>query len=341
MKTSSLRSFAVTVAIAISFIACTATQQASLIPASTTRQSARPAAQQARDSKAHVVPLGDVVVWKPCTHKGDSCECGYSNGESKPGVYACLHASSPNFGIATSRQLAPANGNLLYGGFGKTVVVFKGTKQVATLTGLTGEPIGLAVDRVGNVWATDSPAATISEFAKGATKPTATYTDANLTSASYLAVDPAGGVYVEGQAADGIEVDVLAAGSSTFAPISQPGKVGLTAGGLAVQSRGTTTYVWINDEGTASTTAAISRYVLKGSSLYLKGSFGYNGVNGAIWADPSGESGAHVWAVNNVPYGSGFNTSAIEYAMPGGKIIAATIPTTMSVQAVGVAGTMK
>jgi hypothetical protein len=229
----------------------------------------------------------------------------------------------------------------VYGGFGKTVVMFERTKKVATLTGLTGEPIGLAVDRAGNVWATNSPSTTISEFAKGSTKPTATYTDANLTSASYLAVDPAGGVYVEGQAADGIEVDVLAAGSSAFAPISQPGKVGLTAGGLAVQSRGATTYVWINDQGTASKTAAISRYILKGGSLYLKGSFGYSGVNGAIWADPAGEQVTRVWAVNSVSYGSEFNTSAIEYAMPSGKIIAATPPATMSTQAVGVAGTIK
>jgi hypothetical protein len=335
-----LRCFAVIVACATSFVACTGTRTSPL-PAGAIAESVHPAAQQAGYRMRHAAPLGDVVVWKPCTHNGDSCECGYSNGESKPGVYACVHAAGLSFGIAISRRLALADGNLLYGGFGKTVVVFKGTKKVATLTGLTGEPIGLAVDRAGSVWATNSPSYTISEFAKGATKPTATYADANLTSASYLAVDATGDVYVEGQAAEGIEVDVLPAGGSTFTPISQPGKVGLTAGGLAVQSSSRATHMWINDQGTASKAAAISRYLLKGGSLYLQGSFGYGGVNGAIWADPAGASIARVWAVNNVPYGSGFNTSAIEYAMPSGKIVAATPPTTMSAQAVGVAGTMK
>jgi hypothetical protein len=212
---------------------------------------------------------------------------------------------------------------------------------VATLTGLTGQPIGLAVDRFGNVWATNSPSSAISEFAKGATQPTATYTDSNLTSASYLAVDAAGDIYVEGQAAEGIEVDVLPVGGTTFTPISQPGKVGLTAGGLAIQSAGKTIYVWINDQGSATLPAAVSRYILKGSSLYLKGSFGYAGVNGAIWADPAGLHTSRVWAANNVAYGSGYMTSAVEYAMPGGKIITATAPTEMATQDVGIAGSLK
>jgi len=274
-----------------------------------------------------------------CIVKGDHCDCMYETVSSPPTIVIafCIAGNADSIlGIAT-------RGEFTYAGYGNSVAVFRGKKQVAvaTLTGLTGQPIGLALDHLGNVWATNSPSATIGEFAKGATKPTATYTDSNLTSANYLAVDAAGDVYVEGRAADGIEVDVLPVGGTTFTPISQPGKLGLTAGGLAIQSTGKTIYLWVNDQGASSSPAAISRYILKGSSLYLKGSFGYSGVNGAIWADPAGLRTSRVWAANNVAYGSGYMTSAIEYAMPGGKIITATTPTEMSSQGVGIAGTTR
>lgn len=334
------RNMAVTCALAAVLVGCSGTQRNALLPSSAIAQGAIsksecPLAQNVRSGKPQVIPLyEDEVVWKSCIHNGDRCECGYAPGDKEPGVYRCESGTAVPLGIATGS-------NLLYGGFGNTIVVFNHARKVALLKGLTGEPIGLAVDYRGNVWAGDSPSDTISEFAKGATKPTATYTDSNLTSVNYLAVDASGDVYVEGQAAYSIEVDVLPVGGATFTPISQRGKVGLTPGGLAVQSTGKTTYVWINDQGTPSSPAAISRYVLKGSALYLEGSFTYSGTNGAIWADPAGKNINRIWAVNNVPYGSGFNSSAVEYAMPGGKVIRATVPTNSSTEAVGIAGSFQ
>lgn len=191
------------------------------------------------------------------------------------------------------------------------------------------------------MWATNSPSATISEFAVGATKPTASYTDSNLTSASYLAVDAMGNVYVEGQAAYSIEVDVLPVGDATFKVVASPGQVGLTAGGLTVQNAGRKTYLWINDQGAASSPAAISRYVLRGSSLDFDGSFNYSGIDGAIWADPAGKHISHVFAINNVVVGSEYASSAVEYAMPGGKIINATPASTGATEALGIAGSFR
>jgi hypothetical protein len=328
MKILSFPATAVGAALVASFVGCGGAQPAALPARSQSASVAQPLARPC--------PGVDNCIIVSCVYKGDHCpECMYTTSVTPPELviaFCVSHISA--LGIATGGKFA-------YGGYGNSVAVIRGKKEVAKLTGLTGQPIGLAVDHLGNVWATNAPSSTISEFANGATKPTATYTDSNLTSASYLAVDAAGDVYVEGQAADGIEVDVLPVGGTTFAPISQPGRIGLTAGGLAVQRARTTTYVWINDQGTSSSPAAISRYILKGSSLYLQGSFGYSGVNGAIWADPAGKHTSRVWAVNNVAYGSGYMTSAIEYTMPGGKIVTATAPTTSSTEAVGIAGAVK
>jgi len=336
MKISRSGNFAVVLALTTSFVACTGAQRASLLPPAMIVQSACHAPAQAGSRNSHVQPDIDEIVWKPCIHNGDHCTCAYNMSNKPPSldVYACEGGSYAAFGLAATPKL-------MYAGFNSSVLVFAGKKRVATLEGLTGDPVGLAVDHFGNVWATNSPSATISEFGGGATKPTATYTDSNLTSASYLAVDAAGDVYVEGQAAYSIEVDVLPAGGTTFTPIGEPGKVGLTAGGLAVQNAGTKAYLWINDQGTAGSPAAISRYFSKGRSLSLTGSFKYSGVDEAIWADPAGKHLSRVFAINNVADGSEYASSAVEYAMPGGKIVNATAASISSTEAVGIAGAYK
>jgi hypothetical protein len=335
MKSSSRAFIAALWLIAI-LPACSAAQRTSLLPAAVIAQPACHSALQATFNESRVVPADSVIVWKSCTYKGDNCDCAYNMSNHPPtlDVYACEAGYGDESGIATA-------GPLMYAGHGKTVVIFKGKRQVGSLKGLTGEPIGLVVDVFGNVWATNSPSATISEFAKGATEPTATYTDSNLTSASYLAVDAAGDVYVEGQADYDIEVDVLPVKSTSFTRIAQPGSVGLTPGGLAVQNAGKKLFVWINDQGTASNPAAISKYSLKGGALFSKGSFQYSGVNGAIWADPAGRNLSRVFAVNNVVDGSEYATSAVEYAMPSGKIVNATAASTSADEAVGIAGAFK
>jgi hypothetical protein len=345
MNISILRAFVAALAFAGFLPACSGAQRTSLLPPSVVTQITQPAcriAAEAGSRTSQVLPNandGGVVV-KSCTYKGDECECTYDT-HNNPWILvivACIASAMPADGVA-------AKGNLVYASYGKgsgsIVAVLRNGKRVATLKGLTGQPIGLAVDRLSNVWATNSPSATISEFAKGSHKPTATYTDTNLTSASYLSVDAAGDVYVEGQAAYEIEVDVLPVGSKTFTPIAQPGTVGLTAGGLTVQNAGAKAYVWINDQGSASSPATITRYVLEGSSLQATGSFQYSGINGAIWADPAGKSTSRVFADNNVADGSEYATSGIEYAMPGGKIISGSPTSTSSTEGVGIAGAFK
>jgi hypothetical protein len=213
--------------------------------------------------------------------------------------------------------------------------------QQNTLTGLTGTPTGIAVNQAADVFATNASSATISEFSKGAKSPTALYVDSNLVTANYLATDSTGDLYVEGQSNSGIEIDVLPAGGAEFSTISPPGQTGCTSGGLAVASGAKGTYLWVNDQGTASSPAAITRYLLKGSSLVADGSFNYSGVNGAIAVDPRGKDTSHVYAANNVPSGSQFATSAVEYEMPSGKVVGSSPSGTSSTEIVGISFTRK
>jgi hypothetical protein len=275
----------------------------------------------------------------PC---GMNCWCTYYEGTNPPtevSVYCRQWPFSPwggDWDTATST---------LYTGQATEIVASKYIKgsftQVGTLTGLSGNPIGIATDSKGDVWATNSPSATISEFAKGATTPSASYTDSNLTSASYLAIDKQDNLYVEGQAASGIEIDELPAGGTTFTAISQPGQLGAAAGGEAVQQHGKDTYVWVNDQGAGSGTGTISRYLLKGAALTSTGSFGYSGINGAITVDPSGKDTEHVYAANNVPSGSEYNTSIVEYALSSGSVVSSSPTATSSYEAVGIVSSTK
>jgi hypothetical protein len=260
-------------------------------------------------------------------------------------------------------KLCPAGANLIQGiacGQGNTdpkilnaglsngtVAVAKWKKgqyvQVGTLTGLTGNPTGIANDFKGNVWVTSSPSATISEFYPGATYPSETYTDSNLTSLNYIAVDKRNDIYVEGQSASsgGIEIDELQAGGK-FTSIAAPGQLGYTAGGLAViLKNANVSYIFVNDQGTASIPAAITKWLRKGGRLINQGSFQYSGIDTAISADPSGRDTTHVWAANNVPSSSGFVTSGVEYAFPSGGLVANTPTTASSSEAVGIAMTTR
>jgi hypothetical protein len=207
---------------------------------------------------------------------------------------------------------------------GKTIAVLAYAKgkltQVSTLSGLSGSPLGMAADAHDNLWVTNSPTTTISEFAKGATKPTASYTDPNLGSISYLAIDKNDNVYVEGSSGSAMEIDELTA-SGTFTVIAKPGQVGSTPGGLAIAQHGKSTYLWVNDQGYGSGAGRISRYLLKGSSLKATGNFAYAGIDGAIAADPSGNI-ERIFGVNNVPSGSQFDASIVEYDLRTGEAVA-------------------
>jgi hypothetical protein len=217
------------------------------------------------------------------------------------------------------------SGKLFYVGLAnEAVIVLKYAKgkwtQTATMTGLSGIPLGMATDSLSDLWVTNSPTTTISEFAKGTTTPKVSYSDANLNSINYLAIDEDNNVYVEGYSGSAMEIDELTS-SGTFTVIAKPGQVGATPGGLAVQQHGATTYMWINDQGSGSGSGRISRYLLKGGLLKSTGGFSYSGFDGAIAVDPSGKNTNYVYATNNVVSGSQFDTITVEYAFPSGKVL--------------------
>lgn len=219
-----------------------------------------------------------------------------------------------------------------------TIAVYSGKKLAATLTGLNGMASGVATDSHGDTFAAVnlSGEAAVEEFAQGSTTPTATYADQNLASVSALAIDKANRIYVEGQSQKGgIEVDEMS-GSGSFEALAQPGTLGATAGGLAVQISKKTTYLWINDLGNAGEPANIARYEFDGKSLVKQGSFDYSGTNGAIAVDQSGKDTAHVLATNNVASGSSYSVSGIEYAFPAGNIVAQSPAQSASQESVGI-----
>jgi hypothetical protein len=195
---------------------------------------------------------------------------------------------------------------------------------VATLTGLTGVPIGVMVDAKNDVWATNSPSNTISEYNPGATRPTAIYTDAIMSSISYIASDKAGDVYVSGQGSSGnLEVDEL--NGSKFTPIKTiTGSVG---GGIAVESSGKS--LWVCDEGTGAK-GTISSYTIPG--FKRREQFAYTG------SDTGTTSGKQVWAINNVvASGSTFNVDVVIYNAKKGKVISSSPGDTSSTESVGIA----
>jgi hypothetical protein len=221
---------------------------------------------------------------------------------------------------------------------GSAVVVYSGKKLVNTLTGLSAVATGVETDSRGNTFAAVnvSGAAAVEEFAVGSHTPTATYSDPNLASVASLGIDKANHVYVEGQSQSGaIEVDEMI-GSGSFESLAQPGALGATSGGLAVQTSGNTTYLWINDLGNASDPANITRYAFTGKSLVKQGSFAYTGINGAIAVDPKGKDTSHVYAVNNVAAGSQYSVSGIEYAYPSGQIASQSSAQAASQESVGI-----
>jgi hypothetical protein len=272
--------------------------------------------------------LSNSDVWESCP----PCMCLYNSGviPTWPLLKKICPFRGPPWGLS-------GNMGTLVVGYDNTGVVYNGKgKAVRTLGGLTGVATGIARESNGIIWATNSPSNTVSEFPRGATAPSETLSDANLSTLSYVAVDSADDVYVEGRGAKGIEIDELVKGKGAFVPISKPGQLGVTAGGLAIQK---TLYVWVNDQGNASSPANISEWILKKGTLTQVGDFQYSGVNTSIWADPAGNDTMHVFAANNLASGSSFVSAGIEYAMPNGVITSASPSTTSSSGAFGISGT--
>lgn len=199
-------------------------------------------------------------------------------------------------------------------------------KQLGTLTGLTGIPVGIASDSSANVWATNYPSNTINEYNAGATTPTATYTDGNLSSLRYIAVDQSNNVYVSGQSAGsgGLEVDELQ--GSAFTPIKTiSGSVGA---GIAISPK--TQTLWVCDEGNG-TSGTISGYSLSGFTRRMH--FAYSGDDTGIAVAPSGRE---IYAVQNAAYGSEFNVRGVVYSAKTGKVLSTTPNLLASAPAVGI-----
>jgi hypothetical protein len=212
----------------------------------------------------------------------------------------------------------------IYVGESSTVAVYtKKTKQIGTLTGLTGIPLGITSDVRENVWVTNYPSNSLSAFAPGASTPTATYSDANLSSMSFVAADQNGNIYVSGQSATtgALEVDQLTPATGNFVPLSSIG--GAVAGGIAVQTK--TGLLWVCDEGNGSS-GTISSYSL--STFQRVTQFAYSGIDTGIAVPPSGPA---VYAINNVVAGSAFTVRGIEYDAKSGKV-AASAPAFSSAQ---------
>jgi hypothetical protein len=236
------------------------------------------------------------------------------------GIWTLMHCWTGRWQpLATAGQLLNAKAISEAELSNGTISVYTGNTLTNTLTGLSSGSTGLAMDTKGDTFATTAGSPTIDVFAAGSSTPTGSFTDANISSASYLAIDKANHLYVEGPSVNGgIEVDEMFGNS--FKPLAHPGTLGATPGGLAVQTSGKGTYVWINDQGNATDSANIARYALKGATLAKQGSFDYSGINGAIAVDPKGKDTTDVYAVNNVAAGSGYSVTGVDYTFPTGAI---------------------
>lgn len=199
-------------------------------------------------------------------------------------------------------------------------------KQLGVLTGLTGSPVGIAVDSTGVVWATNYPSNVISEYSDGATKPTATYTDGNLSSMRYVAIDQGNHVYVSGQStgSGGLEVDELQ--GSAFTPIQTI--TGAVGAGIAVSPK--TRTLWVCDEGDGSS-GTISAYAMPGFKKRMQ--IAYSGDETGIAV---GASGKELYALDNAPYGSEYNVSVIVYDTKTGKAVNSTPSITTAAKALGI-----
>jgi hypothetical protein len=199
-------------------------------------------------------------------------------------------------------------------------------KQVGTLTGLTGSPVGIATDSKGDVWATNFPSNTISEYNPGATEPSASYTDGNLASLRYIAVDQNDRVYVSGQSSGSGSLEVDELQGFAFTPINTI--TGAVGAGIAVSP--TTQTLWVCDEGDG-TSGTISAYTMPGFKRRVQ--FAYSGDDTGIAVNKSGKQ---LYAINNVADGSQFNVSVVVYDGKTGKVLGSTPSFTASAKAVGI-----
>ena len=74
---------------------------------------------------------------------------------------------------------------------------------------------------------------------------------------------------------------------------------------------------------------------LTGKSLVEASSFQYSGIDGAIAVDPTGKDTNDVYAVNNVPSGSQYSVTGIEYDSSG-QIVSQSPAQTASQESLGI-----
>lgn len=199
-------------------------------------------------------------------------------------------------------------------------------KQVGTLTGLTGDPVGIATDAKADVWATNYPSNTISEFGPGAKTPTATFTDGNLSSLRYVAVDQDNNVYVSGQRAGSGNLEVDELQGSAFTPIKTI--TGAVGAGIAISPK--TKTLWVCDEGDG-TSGTISGYTIPGFKRRMQSVTSGDDTGIAV-----SKSGKEIYVIDNVADGSQFDVSVVVYNAKTGKVVSTAPSITTSAKAVGI-----
>ena len=187
----------------------------------------------------------------------------------------------------------------------------------------------------------NTPSNVLSEFPPHKTKPAATYTDANLTSLSYVAVDRFDNVYVEGQGTYGSRSMNSRLPAAASRRSVRRENLATPRAAVAFQKSKVGSYLWINDQGTSSASGSITQWLFQNGGLKKVGSFAYAGTNGAIWADPEGKDIKRVFATNNVASGSYFENKGVEYAMPSGDIVSESNSSMEAALDVGIAGAHK
>jgi len=240
--------------------------------------------------------------------------------------YGC----DPAEGTNTGGTYEKATKNWLVGQSTSAIAIYNPKwKEVGTLTnGLTGAQVGIATDLKGDIFASNFPSNTLTEYARGGTSPIASYTDTNLASLSYVTVDKNDNVYVSGQSegSGGLEVDELSTGSSQFSPIKTI--TGITGAGIVVAHSGKA--LWVCDEGNGSK-GTISAYAIPSFKRSVQ--FAYSGSDTGIAVAASGKQ---VYAVDNVAYGSEYSVSLVIYDAKTGKVINASPGITTAKPAMGI-----
>jgi hypothetical protein len=161
---------------------------------------------------------------------------------------------------------------------------------VITLKNVGGTPLGISSDKTNNIYVSAFPHNFIDVYAPGATTPTNTLTDTQMSTIYYIATDQKGNLFADGWGVggpgSGLQIDEFKKGSQ--ASIKLISIAGLFPGGMTMDKTGN---LYVADEGNG-TGGFIG--VLKPPYKTVSRSFGYSGTITGIDLDKLG----NIWAAN-------------------------------------------